>query len=949
MNLNRNPLSGSIRYGLAIGAVGLTSIAATPAIAFAQDADGTKTLDRIEITGSRIKRVDVETSQPIFVITRSDIEKQGYVTVDDILRKLPMTSTSGTNRSTVLNSATTAGGTFINMRNLGSNRALVLVDGRRWGTNHQGSTDLNTIPSSIIERIEILKDGASAIYGTDAIAGVINIITRSQFDGAEVRAYFGQNSKGDGKSQQYDMTLGTTGERSALVFSATYEQLDPVWAKDRDLTLEGYGPYHIGAGYSATPNRGVATVPGRGQLTVREGGNSRNAADYVPYTSDMYYNANQQMMYTSGHERKSIFTKGHFDLTDDIRFRADAMYNETEAHVQYAGFPLSSTTSNTPDRLRRSIPLSASSYYNPFGQNVSWLRRIVEQPRTQDNTNRTYRFGAGFEGAFDFVDRSFAWDVNYFYNKNSGTQIGKGDINLLRLESALGPSFLDAAGVVRCGQPGAVIAGCVPVDILSYEGGITPDMLNYIGVTTQRTYGSETTGYSANISGDIAPLPGGNLAFAAGYEYRRDTGYEQPDQFASSGYFSGNASGPTQGSFSVNEFYLELNAPLLKDVTGFKELELNVAARASDYSNFGNTVNEKYGFRWKPIDDLMVRGSYGTGFRAPTISNLYALGSQAFDTYQDPCNSRRAGGQAATCAAAGVPANFVPRNAAGAAFTTLSFQTPFPFNSGGNPELLPEKSKTTTLGLVYSPSYVSGLNISLDWWKIRIKDLIVSNSATYILNECYLNEGTNWCSAFTRDLDPSSTYYGQVVTLNRSLSNRGWVETQGFDFGATYRLNDLPFGSLGFSIEATYTSKYESQSQPGAAIVQDVGWNEFNRIKGNFGVDWSYGDFGVNWVVRYFSGTKESCVFSDICSNPDFRSPYTGINPVNETGSVSFNDVQVRWNAPWNATIAIGANNVFDRKAPYMYTMNGNYSSTASYNPDYDVDRFVYFRYTQRF
>lgn len=945
------PLRLAIRQALlASTAISAAAVALLPTPARSQE--GAVNLDRIEVTGSRIRSVDAETSQPVFVLTRQEIERQGYVTVEDIVSNLTAAGTAAINRATVLNSGTTAGGSYVNMRNLGITRTLVLVDGRRWGTNHQGSTDLATIPSAIIERIEVLKDGASAIYGSDAIAGVINIITRRDVDHAEFRGYHGQNGEGDGATQQYELTFGATGERSSLVLNATFAQVDPIWAIDRPLTRYSFGEHYPDAGLSPAVPYGVIIGSSRGTLVLKPGGDPTNIDDYEPLTEERYYNPGEQMMYNSATRRASIFAKGTYDLGDSVRFRADALFNERQADVQIAGFPLQSATSNSPDRLGMPIRLSRDSYYNPLpGEDLTFIRRTVEAPRVTDNTVRTFRVGGAIEGFFDIGGRGYNWDVSLFSNRNDGLSKTTGDINLLRLRDALGPSFMDTDGIVKCGTPGNVIAGCVPWNVLAGPGGMTPEVIDYLVVTSQRSYGSRTTGFSANLAGDLFSLPAGIAGFALGVEHREESGFEQPDQLTSSGYTSGNASGPTRGSYRVDEVYAELSLPLLSGLAGIQELELSLAGRYSDYSNFGDTTNGKFGLRWKPTDDVLVRASFSEGFRAPTISNLYAVGSQSYDFYTDPCDSRAPGGVPASCTAAGVPSTFIPKNAAGNNLPRGG-QTPFPFRAGGNEGLKPESSSSKTLGLVYSPAAIAGLNVSVDWYNIRIENLIVNDTATYILNQCYLAGATEWCDRFERETDPDSPYYGQVISLDRSLSNRGWVETEGYDVLVRYQLPDLGFGAMSVTWDTNYLVKHESQSQAGAIVEQDVGWAPMSRVKSNLNFGWRLGDFGATWGMRYHSGLKEDCRFDDWCNRPDYRSPQTGdgLNPVNASGSVTFNDVQFHWNAPWEATVAVGVNNVFDRKGPYLYQMaRDGFTSSVSYHPAYDIDRFWYVRYQQRF
>jgi iron complex outermembrane recepter protein len=915
-----------------------------------------KHLEAVTVTGTRIRSADVETAQPIYTIDRQEIQRQGYVNVGDILSHISAVGAPSYSKSAVLTSNTYAGGSYVELRGLGFARTLVLVDGRRWGTNTDGFTDLDTIPSSIIERVEVLKDGASAIYGSDAIAGVINIITRSNFDGVEFNAYAGQYAGyNDNTTQQYDITVGHRIGKFSYIANATYAKEDPIWAKDRDFSRYPRGPYFPNSGLSAYGPGGLITNNDGDLFKLNPGGDSRNFADYHPYNASVdNYNADQQMMLMPGSERKSLFGKARYEITDNVGAFMDASLMQRIATIQIAGYPLGTGTTG--------IPLDADSYYNPLGsqqgygdpQDVSFLRRMVEIPRLTKNTNNTYRFGTGLEGAFEVGSRNFNWDVSGYVNKNKGEIYGTGNYNLLNLENALGPSFMDSDGLVKCGTPGSVINGCVPVNVLANPGGITPEMLNYIGVLTNATYGTLSTGFAANLAGDIVELPAGTMQFATGVEHRRESGYSHPDPFSATGNSTDLASDPFSGKYAVDEAYAELKVPLLANLPGVNQLSVDLASRFSHYSTFGNTTNSKFGIEWKPIGDLLVRGSIGQGFRSPTISDLYGGQEQTFDVYSDPCDvvtGAVATGNAnaiANCRAAGVGANFRQTDASGNAVGGPN-QSTTPFISGSNPNLKPETSLSKTMGLVYSPSWTNGLNVSLDWYNIRINNLISAVSPDDVLDDCYLRNIQAACTQFKRD-----PVTHQVVDLVHTLTNRGKLETEGFDLGISYRL-PTAFGRFAFSTDANYVTKYYIDQGGDSPIDYENGVYSNWRMRNTSSLDWSYGNFGATWTVRYYSGLKESCVGyilgTPACNLPDHYSPGLGTDPMRKVGAIAFNDLQARWTAPWKGTISLGVNNIFDRKGPLFYTASSNSIGNSGfvYNPSYDYGRFVYLRYNQKF
>lgn len=318
----RNP---AVRFGLLPAGIAL---ALAPAFASAQEAKGTTDLDRISVTGSRIRGASVETQQPILTMTRESLEKQGFSSVADVLNNLTSAGSPAISRSESLASGENVGGYYVDIRNLGAQRTLVLMNGKRLGATTAGYQDLSQIPMSAVERIEILKDGASSIYGSDAIAGVVNVITRKNFDGGEANVYVGQYGKGDGDTETYSMTLGARGERGSLTLSAEYSKQDPVWAKDRWYSRDGsLGPNSTSATWSPISQNGSWCNPTQVNCgdskqavwkTLNAGGNPKNPNDYHVITPDEFANSNEQMTLLTGVKRKSVYINGTYDFTDSI-------------------------------------------------------------------------------------------------------------------------------------------------------------------------------------------------------------------------------------------------------------------------------------------------------------------------------------------------------------------------------------------------------------------------------------------------------------------------------------------------------------------------------------------------------------------------------------------------------------------------------------------------------
>jgi iron complex outermembrane receptor protein len=941
-------------------------------------AQSTENVQRIEVTGSRIRQVDKETAQPIQVMTAEQIQRSGLVTVGDIVNSLSSTGTPAFSKGSVLTSNREQGGQFINMRNLGAQRLLVLVNGKRWTATVAGYTDMSTVPSSMIERIEVLKDGASSIYGSDAIAGVVNIILKKSMEGGEASAYVGQNELGDGKTTDYSVTYGARSEKASMMFGLTHSTQGAVWAKDREITSTSFSPLHLNAGFGAGPWGRITPVNATGgsNTSVASGFNrylnhtgsfngdgtgssSRDPNNYHTYTNPPAdadtFNSSNQMMFQSPTRLTSIFTKGTIELPGDMRFTTTAMYADRFSSRQIAGYPLSSTS-----QAKFPVYIDKDNYYNPYGNQVAgaglgkdlfFARRTIEVPRVTDNGNRTLHIDAALEGEVNLWNKPWNWSVGYNHSAINGSVLSTGNLNLVNLKKALGPSFKNASGVVQCGTAGAPIAlaECVPWDILGGPSASTPDALNYAMSIGQATYGSNVDSATADITGDLFNLPAGAVAMAAGLEHRRISGYDRPGQFEQSGMSTDLAGNATTGKYTVKEAYLEINIPLLKGVPLAELLSVDIASRYSDYSSFGSTTNSKASFMWKPIKDLLTRGTYAQGFRAPTLNDTFGGGSQSFDTYLDACDSQfgeasRTAAVKARCTAAGVPVTFRQVNQAGTPVPAGGAQTPTPFQSGaGNDSLTPETAVTRTLGAVYNPSWMNGLSLALDWFDIRIKNRISGITANQTVNFCYVDGIQSFCDKIKRD-----PLTGQIVNLSRGNANLGETQTKGLDLSASYRFGRTSFGQFNVRSETTYVKSYRTKSTATADWVEFVGEFGYSRVKSNLGIDWNLGNWSSTLGTRYYSGINDRCwTVKPLVECSDPTSKYSGGTGVNHLAGSYYSDLSIGYKLPWNGKLMAGVNNIFDKKPQLVYTQTTSSSSTV--DAERPIDRFFYVRYNQSF
>lgn len=918
----------------------------------------TQELDTITVTGSRIARaVDRENVQPVSVISREDMERSGFQSVADILQASVVMGSPAISRADALASGENVGGSFVNIRGLGATRTLVLVNGQRLGITTDGLADLSQIPTSAVERIEILKDGGSANYGSDAIAGVVNIITRRHVEGGEANVYLGQFDVGDGKKQQIDLTLGQNDDDGWLVASVQFAKEDPVWAKDRAFTANGTK--------SATSHKGVLLWKDK-RYTLADGGDPTRFEDFRAY-NPATDNANtvEQMTLQTAQERRAFYLSAGRDLTDAMTLEIDALYNQRETTQQIAGYPFYSgdlTEEGANDTWAPWNPrIAADSAYNPLpGEALSFLRRTWEVPRVTESKATTYRFGAKLVGRFDLGTQPWDWDAGFFQNQFRTVKDSTGNLLLPAVQKATGPSWFNpATSRVECGSAANPIphgsnvgnGECIPWNPLVPAGNNAPGSLGdpalqaYLMPIGHDVGETETTSYFANVSGVLAELGAGDLAMAMGYEHRREKGWFSPDALRQSGLSTNLGSGTTSGEYHLDEIYAELQVPLLRDAPFARSLSVNLASRYSNYSTFGATTRSKATVEWRPIDDVMFRGTWGQGFRAPTISNLYGPQDQSFENYTDPCDTQFGVARGTPACLADVPADFRQLEQGGVPAEKPNAQSNVPFLSGSNPDLTPETSRNLTLGVVYSPSQIEGLSASLDWWNIRIDNAIVSDTPNGVLNDCYVSGSAARCAQFRRN---AST--GAIETLNFQLMNFGYVETAGFDLLASYHLPTQSWGNLGFVSDSTYVDYYESKFDNASAYAtQYTGLAGMFRLRSNLSTDWSLGNYGLRWTARYYSSMRESCnPKARPCTDPMFSAPYTNgkVAPRNRVGSNTFNDVQFRYAMPWNSTVSLGVNNVFDKVGPTMYTQP---NSSFPYYGGFDIGRFVYLQYQQKF
>ena len=924
-------------------AAAILLVLSTPAaIAQNRPGDDAQKLQAIEVTGTRIKRAELEGQVPVQVITAADIEATGLGSIGDIIQQL---SISGSSLNTKFNSAGNfgfppdgggvgSGSTTISLRNLNAKRTLILVDGLRWVSESSASgvsaaVDLNTIPASAVERIEILKDGASSLYGSDAIAGVVNIITKHKQDGASIGLYYGDYSQGDGKTNRANVSMGGGSDRFDFFFDLSHYEQNRIsagdWEQSRFPTPGIGGAVNPAAWSSATPNGRLVFAPPDptntvGGLCPLDGGASfcnlagNGSGGYRHWTNAERFNFAPYNLLLTPSKRDSLFAQGTYRITDSISWNIKGAYTQRKSINQAAPEPIFLGSEAGSGGLADFVGIDATNPYNPFGFTIapegSFLtRRPVEGgPRIFSQDVDTSYISTSLRGDFSAGDHQYFWDVNYATGQNKASQTVNGTYNIAHIQRALGP-------VASCTAP------CVPLNFFGGPGSITPDMLQYILFTENDRSKQDLDVFTANISGDIVPLPGGMLAFAGGYEHRKLSGSYTPDSIVTSGESNGVPSGPTNGSYSVNEYYLELNAPLLTEQPFAKHLDLSLATRYSDYSNFGGTTNNKFGLRWQLSDDFTLRSTWAEGFRAPSIGELFGTFSRFDASIQDPCNGAT-GAAGANCATLGVPnpATFEQAN------SQISVVT------GGNTALKPETSTSLTVGALYSPSWADHtdwsqkLDFELTWYRIRIQNAIQASDAQTQLDRCVASLDPIFCGGISRSSG------GNINGFNNTLFNLGKVNTKGADFGVTWLGNETGIGTFGASVQATRVFNYEAiASDSGLAEPRVVGV-EINdsgipKWKATARLNWGINSFSASWAARYIGELTELCNIPDgyaLCQS----------GGTNHLGATVFHDVRASFTLPTRVktTISAGINNVFGKDPPICTSCSLNGYDASNYD-----------------
>ncbi|HEY6912335.1 MAG TPA: TonB-dependent receptor [Myxococcales bacterium] len=959
--------------------------------------------EEIVVTGSRLRRKDLTTPAPVTVVTRQQFEGSGKMTIGDFLQTMPengnapnfQLNTGGINYGA-------DGTTRINLRSLGVQRTLVLINGRRVvpsGLGASAAVDLNTIPTEAVERVEVLKDGASAVYGSDAIAGVVNIITRRSYRGTDLGAQYGVSGKGDAQTFDAHVTTGMQGDNAGALFSVRYLNQGDSWLRDRGWSQQALDYDYTGSqcdpgvlrcpvpsGSSRTPE-GVLRIPedpGHPGTPLCNGNPLCQAmvADGWSVTKRWIRDPTGKYCGANGMGAKQCFrvfntpaAANNFTGNDFYNFAAENYLTIPSTTIQgfssgEVKFPAArgyyelSYTQRNSTQNAAPMPLNPSDYnnivvskdnlYNPLGTNLRFLgRRLVEfGNRTYAEDLATFRVVTGIDGTFPSEAgplQGWFWNGALDYGRTSGTFTTGGSFRNSRVQSAVGASMLDAKGNPVCVEkPGdltTVIPGCTPLNLLGGPGSIASSQQDYLGFTgTSRAYDQLFTA-GADVGGDLFTLAADRpSSLALGYEYRRQIGSQIADPIAAAGDSADFNFKSTSGGFYSNEAFAELSVPILANSPGVESLEANAAARYVNYSTFGGNFTYKLGARYTPINDVTIRGTYSTAFRAPSISELYLGFKETDPAATDPCADLTVATPqvAAQCRKFGVTGS-------GSGDTGLQELT----RNGGNPKLQPETAKTFTAGIVVQPQAVRNLSFTLDYFNVTIDDAIGITGTANIINGCYVNGVDQYCSLITRN------DAGGIQFVDDFFANVGRIRTGGIDFAVRYALPTTA-GRFGFGFDGSYLAFYDStiKLQGGNQTIHGKGsydagsYGALPPFKATTGVDWSMGGLLAGLTGRYVSSFDE-------CSNPFDPSTAqggicdlgNGVNNPNRRRVSSYFQLDAHAGYTLASKLGktsffVGISNLLDKAPPYIYSAALANSDPSTY--DY-VGRFVYGRLQHTF
>ena len=981
---SNSKLRTAVRLGLGMGA-GALAVGFAPG-ALAQDASSADApLEEIITTGSRIKRADLDSASPVTVIDREVLLAQGITDVGNLLQRMP--SMSGSPIGTTTNNGGN-GSVQIDLRGMGVDRTLTLVNGYR--TVDGG--DYQTIPANMIERVEILKDGASAVYGADAVAGVVNIITRKDFEGIEFTIQNADHfDMKDGAQMAAGVIAGTTFDNGNIMFGAEFVDQKQAYQSDApwDYFQNSYYIYpegcenQVAAPYTGTPTGGCypigsSRVPQSRLPFYSQGLFHIGTAATNPYESGLMatgaapaYNYAPVNYIQTPYERTNLFAEANFDLTENVQFNVGLRGNFRQSKQELAPMPYTGGdpmhngfyTDPSDDSVVPYTGVSENNYYlrqavdayNTANPTAGLIYEPVIQPRrrmietTRDFTQDITQIQAvmGLSGQFNDLD----WEVHWNHGYRIRIDIDGGQFSGARLQNALGPSAdLDGDGQPECyAQPGTdpggvnaatLIAGCVPLNLFGggsvdpvtsqpVETTLTQDMIDYVQVNLTDTFLQTMDQVGASISGGGFELPGGEIGWAVGFGYWEQNYTYSPDSGKATGAVTGNVGAGTDGSLYNSSVFGELLLPLFDN--GSQAIDVKAGVRYDDWNAFDGDSTWQLGVEFRALDSLKFRATAGTIFRAPTVSDLFGGVVDSFPTFSDPCNA----------------ANFA--GSPGCAQIAPQLDNQVNAKVGGNPFLTPETGDTLTAGVVWTPTFgESDFTVTLDYWDIQIEDGISSLGVQYTLNDCYVNQNASSCALITRNANYT---INNIIDGSINVADQG---ATGVDTEIRWSM-DSDIGQWQASLLWSHLLERTKVARPGAAeedlsgrysdpTAEDGGAYATNKI--NYSIQWMRNNFSVGYLGEYVSDL-DADTFCNCDSDGDPSNNLPDGTYIQKVDAILYHDIVMDYTFEQTGTnVALGFTNLTDEAPPFMDTgFNANTDP-----PTYRLfGRGYYVRLTQSF
>lgn len=913
----------------------------------------------IVVTGTRIARPELDFANPVTTVSAETIAKSGRTNLAGLLQQTPALLGSQTGDLTAGSNPEfgESGLNLLNLRNLGTDRTLVLVDGRRHVSGLAGSAavDIDAIPTDLVEAVDVLTGGASAIYGADGVSGVVNFRLKHDFNGLTARAQMGISEQGDGANRFISATWGRifAGGRGniAIAYEFNSDQRVPdqnrgylrnpdagaLYRNQADLrddpTVPDLIPYfdvryadssaagavdtNFDAG--ARPNfTGDGREYDRGTILKQSGGYTigGSSTPVDGYQGDLFPEL----------ERHLFNVLGHYEVSDALTFLAEGKYVRAHSYtVSQPSFDyyLFQTPDNPfmPQTIRDAIrPGRAAIYFDdpdiPDGVLVT-RDNFDLGVNAEDNIRETLRGVIGARGA---ISEHARYDVSAVYGQTVSRIVARNNRQTAQWLAAIDVVTDPATGRPVCRSsldpaPPPELAGCVPFNI--YGSHVQdPAAIAFINADSVSRSKVTQTDVTASISGDFGALftlPGGPVAFATGAEYRREYSDFRPDADIAAGLTWQGAIQRATGEFDVREVFGELNAPILKDAPFARLLSVGAAIRYSDYSTIGGATTWKVDGVYAPIRDVSLRGTYSQAVRAPNIAELFSPSSSTFNFIEDPCDTQflnngtafRVANCTALLTALGIdPRTFSPSNTPQAAVFTEGLLR-------GNPDLTEETAKTWTAGVVLRPRFLPTFSISADWYDIRIENAVNTAEAQELAQLCVDQPTLDnaFCPNIVRDPDT-----GYITSFTVQPQNVAAFRTAGLDLSIAYRLKTARLGAFSLAINGNYLDRLAFVASPGAATTSERGQIYSPKYSATLDVTWTEGPLSLNYGVAWFSTTKR---FTDeqVAGDPDLAAD-------------RFLKVKAKWEHDIQAEIAVsdqfsfyaGVNNVFDQRPDFGFS-----------------------------